>query len=70
MAKSLKAGSATGVSAPLQPHGKPFETACRDIQALKGLLDQGKKNRVRRMGLLVYHWEGALLRREERSCRL
>lgn len=43
MAKSLKAGSTTGVPAPLQPYRMPFETACRDVQALKGLLDQGKK---------------------------
>lgn len=43
MAKSLKAGSTTGVSAPLQPLGKPFETPCGEVQALKGLLDQEKK---------------------------
>lgn len=38
MARSLKAGSTTGVSARLQPHGNPYETACRDVQAPKGLL--------------------------------
>lgn len=74
MAKSLKSGSTTGVSSPLRPHGNPFETACREVQALKGLLDQGKKQ-GEGDGAADLPLGGCLaascqLSREERSCRL